>query len=58
MTIGARPVKAWDDGALLTEGDSDDFTVEDAGLGRYYIECAVAPGSTDVIVEFEREVWK
>jgi hypothetical protein len=58
VTIGAKPVKAWDAGLILTEGVSDDYTVKDGGLGRYYVNCAVAPSATDVIVEFEREVWK
>ncbi len=57
-TIGAKPVKAWDSGNILTVGAAEDYTIKDGGLGRYYILCAVAPGATDVIVEFEREVYQ
>lgn len=58
VTRGARPVNVWDDASHLTEGASDDYTVDDYGLGAYVAEISVAPGANPVVIEFEREVWK
>ncbi len=59
VTIGARPVRVADAGVVQTEGAAESYTVADYGLGRNVVKFAVAPGnSNDVIVEFEREVWK
>ena len=59
VTIGAKPVRVADAGVVQTEGAAESYTVADYGLGRNVVNFAVAPGNgTDVIIEFEREVWK
>ena len=47
-----------DNGDELTEGASDDWEVAATEPFGYYADVAVAPGANDVLVEFEKEVYR
>jgi hypothetical protein len=50
-------VRFVDAGDELTEGAADDWTIETDGFG-YWAEADVAPGANDVVIEYEREVYR